>query len=72
LNDEFATLVKSGRIERCGPLEGEEDHLDLPRIAFESTRRDLAIVRKLIDRINSFAAELGGASVSNAPSLDGA
>ncbi len=62
LNDEFASLVKTGRIEQCEAFEIEEDHLDLPRIAFESTRRDLAIVRKLIDRINSFASDLPGES----------
>jgi uncharacterized protein (TIGR00730 family) len=55
LNDEFAVLVKSGRIECSGPLEGEDDHLDLPRVIFPHTRHHYGLVRRLIDRLNSFA-----------------
>ena len=75
LNEEFSQLVCSGRIEKCGPLEGEDDHLDLPRIAFESTRRDLAVVRRMIDRINSFGSDSPGrfpAGAGREPTLDGA
>ncbi len=52
INREFASLVKSGAIRQGGPLEGEEDHLHLPRVIFHHTRRDFGVVRKLIDRIN--------------------
>jgi uncharacterized protein (TIGR00730 family) len=52
LNDEFAVLVKQGRIERSGPGKGEVDHLDLPRIAFPHTRYSFGLVRRMIDRIN--------------------
>jgi uncharacterized protein (TIGR00730 family) len=55
LNDEFAVLVKAGRIERSGALEDEDDHLDLPRVIFRHTRHNYGIVRRLIDRINAFS-----------------
>ena len=56
LNDAFAGLVKTGRIVQCGPLDGEDDHLDLPRLAFLHTRRQYGLLRAMIDRINTFAA----------------
>lgn len=55
LNDEFASLVRTGRIVRTSALQEEDDHLDLPRLCFEHTRRDFGLMRRLIDRINSFA-----------------
>lgn len=55
LNQEFAILIKSGRIHQRGPFEQEHDHLDLPRIVFTHTRHKFGLVRALIDRINSFA-----------------
>lgn len=54
LNDEFAGLVKSGRIEQGGPLPGEREHRGLPRLWFVHTKRDYGKVRQLIDRINEF------------------
>ncbi|RMH10068.1 MAG: LOG family protein [Planctomycetota bacterium] len=54
LNDEFAELVKKGRIVQRGPYDAEEENLDRPRIAFTHTRRSYGLVRKLIDRINQF------------------
>jgi len=54
LNSKFAGLIKVGRIEASGALEGERDHLDLPRIAFIHTRNQFALVRRLIDQINDF------------------
>jgi uncharacterized protein (TIGR00730 family) len=54
LADEFDHLVASGRIEQCGALESEEDHLGLPRLAFHHTRRAYGNVRALIDRVNGF------------------
>ncbi|MEZ6318716.1 MAG: LOG family protein, partial [Phycisphaerales bacterium] len=52
LNDEFAVLVKTGKIVQRGPYTAERDHRDLPRIAFTHTRHKFALVRRLIDRIN--------------------
>jgi len=52
LNDEFAVLVKKGRIVQRGPYEAEDDHLELPRLAFTHTRNKFGLVRRLIDRIN--------------------
>lgn len=52
LNGEFGVLVKSGKIRKSGPLEGEETCLDLPRIVFTHTRHKFGLVRSLIDRIN--------------------
>ncbi len=54
LNDEFAVLVRSGRITQRGAYKQERDHLSLPRIAFTHTRYKFGLVRSLIDRINSF------------------
>jgi hypothetical protein len=54
LNREFRILVKTGDIVSRGPYEVEQDALDLPRIAFTHTRSKFGVVRKLIDRINSF------------------
>jgi uncharacterized protein (TIGR00730 family) len=55
LNDEFGILLKSGRITQGGPLSGEDDHLDLPRLAFHHTRRQYGLLRAMIARINGFA-----------------
>jgi hypothetical protein len=66
LNAEFAGMVARGRIEQCPALEGEEDHLDLPRIAFVHTRRQFGLLRALIDRLNGFDAA-GGAAAAAAP-----
>ncbi|MGI9014494.1 MAG: LOG family protein [Phycisphaerales bacterium] len=52
LNDMFASLLGSGGIEVTTPLDGETDHLDLPRIAFHHNRYHYGRVRALIDEIN--------------------
>ena len=52
LNEEFKGLVKSGNMTQRGAYKEESDHLELPRLAFTHTRRQFALVRKLIDRIN--------------------
>ena len=57
LNDEFAVLVKSGSIIQRGAYDEERDHLDMPRLAFQHTRHHFGLVRRLIDRINSFSSE---------------
>ena len=54
LNAEFSSIVKSGAITQRGPYEIEEEHLDLPRLAFTHNRRDFGVVRRLIDRVNEF------------------
>lgn len=55
LNQEFAVLVRSGRIHQRGAFDQERDHLSLPRIVFTHTRYKFGLVRALIDRVNSFA-----------------
>ena len=57
LNEEFAGLVKSGTIVQRDAYKEESDHLDLPRIAFTHTRRQFALVRTMIDRINELPTE---------------
>lgn len=52
LNQKFSPLVKEGTIHLTGPLEGEDDFLELPRIAFLHTRREVGMLRQLIDAIN--------------------
>jgi uncharacterized protein (TIGR00730 family) len=52
LNGDFAVLVKDGAIVQDGPMEGEADHLHLPRLIFHHTRHKYGLIRKLIDRIN--------------------
>ena len=55
LNDEFADIVRAGRIEPIEVTEAERrdrDEVDLPRIAFEFNRRGYARLRELIDAVN--------------------
>jgi hypothetical protein len=57
LTDEFAVLIKPignnpPRMVQRGPFEVEDDHLDLPRLAFPHTRYKFGLIRRLIDRIN--------------------
>jgi uncharacterized protein (TIGR00730 family) len=52
LNGEFAALVKQGEMVQRGPLEGEDEHLELPRLVFHHTRHKFGLVRRLIDRIS--------------------
>jgi len=63
LNDEFADLVATGRIEQGGPHEVETEVPDLPRLSFAFTKRDYGRLRALVDRVNTFDAE-------NHPGLD--
>ncbi len=58
LNDEYQHLVKSGSVyQQAGPLEGEDDHVHLPRVAFHHTRRGFGHLRRFIDKINEFPEE---------------
>ncbi len=52
LNDEFAVLLRKGRIEACDAHSMEQDHRALPRLSFTHTRRNFGLLRRLIDRIN--------------------
>ncbi len=54
LDREFHELVASGHITQGGPLPEEQDHLDLPRLRFESTKRSYGRLRQMIDRINQY------------------
>ena len=56
LNDEFADIVVSGRIETTPITEHEArdgDHPELDRVMFHFNRRDVGRVRQLVDRFNA-------------------
>jgi hypothetical protein len=58
LNDEFGALLQGGRIESCGVLPEEEDEdAALPRLALLFNRRRVGLLRRLIDRVNGWAAD---------------
>ena len=61
LNDEFSGLVREGEIVQRGPYEVEQDHLDLPRVAFTHTRHQYGRVRVLINRVNELGEAAKGA-----------
>lgn len=54
LNTEFKSLIDKGEIYATTPLPEENDHLDLPRIAFEHNHNRFGLLRAMIDRINAF------------------
>ncbi|MCL1599203.1 MAG: TIGR00730 family Rossman fold protein [Actinomycetia bacterium] len=59
LNEEFTDIIASGMIERVPPTKAEfdgDDHVDLPRIAFEFDRHGYGRLRALIDRLNAAAS----------------
>jgi uncharacterized protein (TIGR00730 family) len=55
LNEEFSALLKGGGIVATPPLPGEDDHLELPRLAFAYTRRQYGVLRRFIDRLNELS-----------------
>ncbi len=62
LNDEFAGIVESGRIEKTAVhrLESDDEHLKhLPRISFRFDRKSVGRLRQMIDLINDELAENG-------------
>jgi len=60
LNDEFGELLLGGRIENCGVLPEEEgEDAALPRLSLLFNRRRVGLLRRLIDRINGWAADAG-------------
>jgi uncharacterized protein (TIGR00730 family) len=55
---EFSDIVQSGTIEAIPATQAEvetDDHVDLPRIAFEFNRHGFGRLRALIDRLNDSA-----------------
>ncbi|MFZ4576363.1 MAG: LOG family protein [Phycisphaerales bacterium] len=52
LETEFRVLCKSGGFTLRGPVEGEEDHPELPRLVFQHTRHRFGLLHRLIQRIN--------------------
>lgn len=59
LNDEFGSILESGRIElvETHPLEADDEHLnELSRIAFHFDRKNTGRLRQMVDLINE---ELG-------------
>ncbi len=55
LNARFGHIVAKGEIERIGATDAEirdDDHVDLPRLAFRFDKRSWAGVRRLIDALN--------------------
>ena len=56
MNEDFADIIIGSAIQRIEPTPEEvadEDHLELPRIAFGFNRRDYGRLRQLIDVLNS-------------------
>lgn len=56
LEAKFGCLAKDGRFVLSEPLEGEEEHLDLPRLHFTFVRRDFGVLMQLISAVNDCAA----------------
>lgn len=54
LNEEFADLVKEGKIEQTGPMDQEERYRELPRLRFVFAKRAYGRLRMMVDRINEF------------------
>lgn len=52
LEHDFSSIIRSGGMRLSGPLEGEEDALDKPRLVFRHNRSRYGVLRRLIDAIN--------------------
>lgn len=55
MNEDFADINTGAPIKHCKPTPEEvadDDHLDLPRIAFNFNRKDYSRLRQLIDVLN--------------------
>ena len=52
LSAEYSDLIVEGQIQQTGPLEGERDHLQLPRLHFHHTKHGYGRLRGMIDQIN--------------------
>ncbi len=51
---DFRGLSTDGEFAQCAALPEEQEHPELPRLVYRSTRRDFAQVRMLINRLNSY------------------
>jgi len=60
LSDEFADLIKEGKIEQAGPMDQEELYRKLPRLRFTFAKRAYGKLRLMIDRINEFDVQNAG------------
>lgn len=54
LNTRFASLIQEGAIQKVPPYPEENDFINLPRLAFKYTKRDLGLLRALIDQLNNY------------------
>ncbi|MEM1110198.1 MAG: LOG family protein, partial [Planctomycetota bacterium] len=54
---DYADLIVEGKVEQGGPLPGERDHLQLPRLWFHHTKAGYGKLRGMIDQINTFDIE---------------
>jgi len=54
LEEEFKVLIKTGGMQQGGPMEGELDALELPRLIFRHTRHKFGLILRLINRLNEF------------------
>ena len=52
LEAQFGAIARDGSFELSGPLDGEVENLDLPRLHFEHVRRDFGVLRRCIDALN--------------------
>jgi uncharacterized protein (TIGR00730 family) len=52
LESRFGRIAKDGRLLTSGPLDGEVENLELPRLHFEHVRRDFGVLRQFIDALN--------------------
>lgn len=52
LNDSHAALCVRGRMEQDGPLDGEDEFPELPRLVFEFNRKHYGGLRLMIDHLN--------------------
>ncbi len=70
LNEEFADIVESGKIEKTAmhELEADDGHLrDLPRLSLRFNRRGVGRLRQMVDRLNE---ELSDASLEGFAPVD--
>lgn len=68
LNSEFADIVDGGEIEEISATDAErrdDDHVDLPRLAFRFDNRSFARLSRMIQRINELAGERGARAASD-------
>lgn len=57
VNEDFADIIEGQKLHRSGPLPEEvadQDHPDLPRLAFGFDRRSYGRLRQLIDVLNTW------------------